>query len=33
MVDELILVLRGGRPTYVTAVEARHAQGDFSSDV
>lgn len=33
MVDELILVLRGGRPTYVTAVEARRAQGDFSSDV
>jgi TRAP-type C4-dicarboxylate transport system permease small subunit len=33
MVDELALVLRGGRPTYVTAVEARHAQGDFSSDV
>jgi TRAP-type C4-dicarboxylate transport system permease small subunit len=33
VVDELILVLRGARPTYVTAVEARHAQGDFSSDV
>ena len=33
MVDELILVLRGQRPTYVTAVEARHAAGDFSSEV
>jgi TRAP-type C4-dicarboxylate transport system permease small subunit len=33
MVDELILVLRGGRPTFVTAVEERHAHGDFSSDV
>lgn len=32
-VDELMLVLRGARPTYVTAVEARHAQGDFSSEV
>ena len=33
LVDELIIVLRGGRPTYVVAVEERHAQGDFSSDV
>lgn len=33
MVDELVLVLRGARPSYVTAVEARHAQGDFSSDI
>jgi TRAP-type C4-dicarboxylate transport system permease small subunit len=33
MLDELVLVLRGGRPTYVTAVEERHAQGDFSSEV
>lgn len=33
MVDELVLVLRGHRPTYVTAVEERHAQGDFSSEV
>lgn len=32
-VDELVIVLRGGRPTFVTAVEARHAAGDFSSDV
>ena len=33
LVDELIIVVRGGRPTFVTAVEARHAAGDFSSDV
>jgi TRAP-type C4-dicarboxylate transport system permease small subunit len=33
IVDELILVLRGQRPTYVTAVEERHAKGDFSSEV
>ena len=33
IIDELVIVLRGGRPTYVTAVEERHAKGDFSSDV
>ena len=33
MVDELIIVLRGGKPTYVVAVEERHAKGDFSSEV
>ena len=33
VVDELIIVLRGGQPPYVTAVEERHAKGDFSSDV
>jgi TRAP-type C4-dicarboxylate transport system permease small subunit len=33
MADELLLVLRGRRPTYVVAVEQRHAEGDFSSDV
>ena len=33
MVDELILVLMGARPSYVTAVEERHARGDFSEDV
>jgi TRAP-type C4-dicarboxylate transport system permease small subunit len=33
VVDELILVLRGGRPTYVTAMQERHARGDFSEDV
>jgi TRAP-type C4-dicarboxylate transport system permease small subunit len=33
VLDELIIVLRGGRPSYVVAVEERHAHGDFSSDV
>ncbi|WP_395685660.1 TRAP transporter small permease [Caenimonas koreensis] len=33
LVDELIIVLRGGKPSYVVAVEERHAKGDFSSDV
>ena len=33
MVDELIIVLRGGVPTYVREVEERHARGDFSSDI
>ncbi|MES2936674.1 MAG: TRAP transporter small permease [Pseudomonadota bacterium] len=33
MVDELVIVLRGGKPSYVAAVEERHAKGDFSSDV
>ena len=33
VVDELVIVLRGGKPSYVAAVEERHARGDFSSDV
>lgn len=33
VLDEMVLVLRGRRPTYVTAVEERHAHGDFSSDL
>ena len=33
VVDELVIVARGNRPTYVVAVEERHAKGDFSSDV
>lgn len=33
VLDELVTVLRGGQPGYVLAVEARHAQGDFSSDI
>jgi TRAP-type C4-dicarboxylate transport system permease small subunit len=33
VLDEMVLVLRGSRPTYVTAVEERHAHGDFSSDI
>jgi TRAP-type mannitol/chloroaromatic compound transport system permease small subunit len=33
VIDELVTVLRGAQPTYVAAVEERHARGDFSSDV
>ena len=33
VLDEMVIVARGGRPTYVTSVEQRHAQGDFSSDI
>ena len=33
VVDELVLVMRGGVPTYVREVEERHARGDFSSDL
>lgn len=33
VVDEAVIVLRGGVPTYVTAVAERHARGDFSSDI
>ncbi|HEV7912443.1 MAG TPA: TRAP transporter small permease [Albitalea sp.] len=33
MLDEWLRVLRGRVPTYVEAVEKRHAEGDFSSDV
>jgi TRAP-type C4-dicarboxylate transport system permease small subunit len=33
VIDEFVLVLRGGRPTYVTAMQERHARGDFSEDV
>jgi TRAP-type C4-dicarboxylate transport system permease small subunit len=33
IIDEWLLVLRGNRPTFVVAVEERHAAGDFSSDV
>lgn len=33
VVDEFCIVLRGGKPSYVVAVEERHAKGDFSSDV
>ena len=33
LLDELVVVLRGGRPSYVVAVEERHAHGDFSSDI
>lgn len=33
VVDELLVVVRGGKPGYVEAVERRHASGDFSEDV
>ena len=33
MIDELVTVLRGGTPSYVRAVEERHARGDFSEDM
>ena len=33
VLDELVIVLRGNRPSYVIAVEERHAKGDFSSEV
>lgn len=33
VLDEMVLVLRGARPTYVVAVEERHAHGDFSADI
>jgi TRAP-type C4-dicarboxylate transport system permease small subunit len=33
VLDELVIVLRGAKPTYVRLVEERHARGDFSEDV
>ncbi|MDF3835132.1 TRAP transporter small permease [Cupriavidus basilensis] len=33
MLDELVGVLRGQTPSYQRAIEARHAAGDFSSDI
>lgn len=33
VLDELVIVLRGGTPTYVRLVAERHAQGDFSADL
>ncbi|HET9978590.1 MAG TPA: TRAP transporter small permease [Burkholderiaceae bacterium] len=33
VIDELVLVLRGAKPTYVRRVEERHARGDFSEDM
>ena len=33
VIDELVLVLRGAKPTYVALVEERHARGDFSEDI
>ena len=33
VVEELIVVLAGEQPSYVIAVEERHARGDFSEDI
>lgn len=33
MIDELVTVMQGGKPSYQRAVEERHAKGDFSSDI
>lgn len=33
VLDEFITVLRGGKPSFQVALEERHAQGDYSSDV
>ena len=33
VVDQLVAVLRGERPVYVTAMEERHARGDFTEDL
>nr|WP_326544198.1 TRAP transporter small permease [Pseudorhodoferax sp.] len=33
VLDELVLVLRGEKPTYVRLVEERHARGDYSEDI
>ena len=33
IIDELVAVLRGAKPSYVVAAEARSAAGDFSAEV
>ena len=33
VLDECICVLRGGKPSYVSRVEERHARGDFSEEL
>ncbi|HYW57484.1 MAG TPA: TRAP transporter small permease [Polaromonas sp.] len=33
MIDELVTVVQGGKPSHQRAVEERHAKGDFSSDI
>lgn len=33
VLDELVIVLRGAKPTFVVAVEERHARGDFTEDI
>ena len=33
VLDQLIVVLRGGKPIYVEKMEERHARGDYSEDI
>jgi TRAP-type C4-dicarboxylate transport system permease small subunit len=33
VVDELVTVIRGAKPSYVARVEDRHARGDFSEEL
>ena len=33
VVEQLVVVIRGARPLYVTAAEERHARGDYSEDI
>lgn len=33
LADQLVRVLRGARPSYLLAIEQRHARGDYSEDV
>jgi TRAP-type C4-dicarboxylate transport system permease small subunit len=33
VLDELVVTVRGGTPSYVRAVEERHARGDYSEDM
>jgi len=33
VIDELVIVLRGRKPSYVLAAEERHARGDFTEDM
>ena len=33
VVDQLVVVMLGSKPVYVTAQEERHARGDFSEDI
>ncbi len=33
VIEQLVIVIRGDRPLYVTAAEERHARGDYSEDI
>ena len=33
VLDEFVVTVRGGKPSYVRAVEERHARGDYSEDM